>query len=147
MNLKIILSGLFGTLAMTLFVNLVAAIFKKPLHAVKILSRMLQRGDNTDSRQKKYIKYAIASVVHYSIGVGFAYVFSFLLQQQVIELKLSHAILFGSLAGLTGILGWRIVFAIHPNPPKLELSHYLLVIWLGHLIFAAGVFKTYLNFE
>jgi hypothetical protein len=147
MNLKVILSGLFGTLAMTLFVNLAAAIFKKPFHVIEVLLRMMQRGENTDSRQTKNIKYAIALVVHYSIGVCFAYVFHFLLQQHVIELSWTNAILFGSLAGLIGILGWRIVFAIHPNPPQLELIHYLLVIWLGHLIFAAGVFITYLNFS
>lgn len=146
MNLKIILAGLFGTLVMTLFVTIVSISFKKPFHVVKTLSRMMQRGDNRDSTARKGITFAIAVVVHYAIGVAFAYLYNFLLLERLMRLTWPHTILFGSLAGLIGIIGWRITFAIHPNPPKLNLTRYLLVIWIGHLLFAAGVLLTYINF-
>jgi hypothetical protein len=147
MNLEIILSGLSGTLAMTLFIELVSAILKKPFHVVRTLARMLKCNSKNDSASKKYLTYCIAVIVHYSIGVMFAYAFDFALNKGLIELVWIHALLFGGLAGLIGIIGWRIFFAIHPNPPKIMLPQYLLVIWTGHLIYAVGTFLIYLKFQ
>jgi hypothetical protein len=143
MKMQIILSGLSGTLAMTLFIELISAIFKKPFHVVRILARMLS--DNNESVVKKNITYCIAVVVHYSIGVLFAYAFHFLVKQDLIDPTLWHALLFGALAGLVGILGWRMAFALHPNPPVINRPHYLFVIWIGHLIFAMGTFIMYVR--
>jgi hypothetical protein len=135
MKMQIILSGLAGTLAMTLFVELVSAILKKPFHVVGILTRMLKRNDN-ESIAKKNITYCMAVVIHYSIGVLFAFAFHLLVKQKFIDPTLWHALLFGSLAGLTAIVGWQLAFALHPNLPLINRSQYLLVIWIGHLNFA-----------
>jgi hypothetical protein len=145
MKLAIVLSGVAGTLAMTLFTELVSAIFKKPFHVVQILSRMLRRRDNPELLAGKYVSYSIAMIVHYTIGILFSYAFNFFLKQGLLQLTLWNALLFGILAGLIGVLGWRIVLAIHPNPPKIIPSQYLLVIWVGHLIFAIGTFLGYIE--
>jgi hypothetical protein len=147
MNLLIILAGFTGTLAMTLFTELASFILKKPFHVIRILSLMLHFGSNMTSKLKRDILYWIALVVHYAIGIFFSCVFDFFLEHDLMEFNLWNAMVFGSLAGLVGLLGWRFFFAIHPDPPSLILSQYLAIIWLGHLIFAMGAFLIYHKFH
>jgi hypothetical protein len=145
-TLLIILSGVAGTFAMTCFVELLAAISKKPFHVVRILSRMLQYGDNTP-KHKRQITYGVAIIIHYLVGISFTNIFVFLLKTELIEPEIWYALIFGAVAGLVGILGWRIFFAIHPNPAHIDLSQYLIVIWAGHLIFALAMFLLYIELQ
>src|SRR5690349_10600711 len=108
MNMIIILAGIAGTLAMTLFVELVSFILKKPFHVVGILCIMLHFSSNMKSKLKRYALHGTALVVHYAIGILFSYAFDFFLDSDLMELDLWNAMLFGSLAGFVGILGWRL---------------------------------------
>jgi hypothetical protein len=146
-NIITLLAGIIGTAAMTLFVEAVCVIFKKPFHVVHILSHILRFSSSPKSGPNSYVMYGIALVVHYTIGILFAYGFDFLVKQELIDLTLTDVLLFGSFAGVVGIIGWRICFALHPNPPEVNLAHYLLVIWLGHLVYAVGLFATHTKLQ
>jgi hypothetical protein len=95
------------------------------------------------SKILNYTLFFAAVIIHYSVGVLFSYCFDLLVTGEFIEPTYMNAILFGCVAGLTGIIGWRIFFALHPNPPELKLTQYLLVIWLGHVIYAIAMFASY----
>jgi hypothetical protein len=139
----VICAGILGTLIMTLFVEIIAHIIRKPFHVVSILSHMLRFGKDLKPASKGII-YIIALLVHYGIGILFSCCFDLCLNYNLIEMHLSNALIFGGFAGLIGIGGWRIFFAIHPAPPKIILSQYLTTIWVGHILYAIGVFYTYL---
>jgi hypothetical protein len=147
MSFVIALAGILGTLAMTIFVELVCYLFKKPYHVVRVLSRMLHFSSHVESKPKWVLLYCTALVLHYGIGILFSYAFYLLIKYGFMEPDLLHTIIFGSLAGLIGISGWRLFFAIHPNPLRLNLTQYLFVIWLGHLIFAIGTFMSYVELQ
>jgi len=144
MNLVAIYAGILGTFIMTLFVEFTAYISRKPFHVVSILCSMLTFGEEMSTTNKRVI-YLVALLVHYSIGVIFSYCFELCLDYNLLALNLSNVLIFGGIAGLIGITGWRTFFAIHPSPPKINLSQYLTIIWIGHILYATGVFWTYLT--
>ena len=87
--------------------------------------------------------YIAATVLHYAIGVGFAYGYFWLLLEGLISNNTLTALLYGVCIGVIAITGWRLFFTIHPNPPRIKPT-YFAVIWLGHIvlsIIAAGVFS------
>jgi hypothetical protein len=143
MNTIVILAGILATLTMTAFVEIVAFVTRKPFHVITILSEMLAFGHWFRPSQQKII-YAGALILHYAIGVGFSYGYLLVLQLHWIRQVLSHALLFGAVAGLIGITGWKIFFAIHPDPPAIERSKYLAVIWSGHIAYAIGLFYSFM---
>lgn len=81
--------------------------------------------------------------MHYVIGVLFAYAYQWFLQQGILDPGLPHAALFGGAAGLVGIIGWSIFFALHPAPPAVDLRRYLPVILSGHVILGMALFYTH----
>lgn len=143
MNTSIVIAGIVGTFAMTLFIELICLLLGKPFHVIRILARMLQLKSSTD--RPTPTMFGIAVVVHYSIGILFTYGFKCCIDYELCALSYIDALIFGAIAGMIGILGWRIVFVLHPTPPQLNLPQYLTVIWLGHLVFALGQYYAYIN--
>lgn len=136
-----ILAGLAGTLAMTSFAEIMAHLLKKPYFVVIILATMLPfRRDLSPPKATTYIG---ATILHYAIGVGFAYAYLWLMQEGVITNDTPTALLYGVAIGIIAIIGWRLFFAIHPNPPLVK-PIYFAMIWLGHIVLSiigAGVFS------
>jgi hypothetical protein len=143
MNFEVAIAGIAGTLAMTVFTELIAYGAKKPFHVVSILARMLRF--RKDLRPISGTRYVVALIIHYSIGVLFSYGFEWFITNNRADMNLSNAIIFGGVVGLIGIIGWRIFFAIHPNPPEIILPPYLTTIWVGHIIFSVVLFYSYLK--
>lgn len=129
----IIVSGILSTLAMTVFVRTISAFLHQPFYVIKILSTMIQFGNQPTARAKTFI-YAVATSLHYVIGIAFTYVFFEMVDQNILSLQLRDALLFGIIIGAIGIAGWRIFFALHPDPVRLDLVPFLTTIWLGHVV-------------
>ena len=136
-----ILAGLAGTLAMTSFAEITANLLKKPYFVVIILATMLPfRKDLSPPKASTYI---VATILHYAIGVGFAYLYLWFMLEGLIINNAITAFLYGAAIGIIAIIGWRLFFTIHPNPPRIKRT-YFAMIWLGHVvlsIIAAGVFR------
>ncbi|HEY0653497.1 MAG TPA: hypothetical protein VGD65_10225 [Chryseosolibacter sp.] len=141
----IIYAGIAGTFFMTVFVEAIAWLLGKPFHVIRNLSHILQFSSPAPQK-KKTLVFLLATVLHYTIGVLFAFCFTWFLQADVLNCTFIDSVSFGALAGTVGIIGWRVAFAIHPEPPRLNLWQYLALIWLGHLVFSIGLFVAYSNF-
>lgn len=136
-----ILAGIAGTLAMTSFAEITAHLLRKPYFVVIILATMLPF--NRDLSPPKASTYIAATILHYAIGVGFAYAYFGLLLEGLISNNALTALLYGVAIGVIAIAGWRLFFTIHPNPPRIKPTYFAL-IWLGHIVLsivAAGVFS------
>lgn len=139
--LTTILAGIAGTLVMTCFTQITAQVLRKPFYVVMILATMLPFKRNlTPPTVSTYIG---ATILHYLIGIVFAYLYVWLIREGIITNNTLSALLFGAFIGTVAIIGWRLFFKIHPNPPQIE-STYFVMIWLGHIwlsIIAAGIFR------
>jgi hypothetical protein len=139
--LTVILAGIAATLVMTGFSQLTAYLLKKPFYVVIILATMLPF--NKDLTPPKLSTYVAATILHYFIGIVFAYVHLWLILNGHITNNVLSALLYGVAIGTIAIIGWRLFFIIHPNPPSLEAT-YFVMIWLGHIwlsITAAVIFS------
>lgn len=141
----LVVTGIVGTIAMTVCTVLVSLVIKRSYYVVKTLARMLQFRSPTPQKSTP-VSYFFATVVHYGIGVGFAYLYYILLSLGVIDLNATYAGLYGILIGTVAVIGWRIFFAVHPSPPHYSLPIYLSMIWLGHIVLSMSMFLTVLVF-
>jgi hypothetical protein len=142
-HLIVISAGLASTLAMTFFTQILSHIFKKPFYVVMILASMLPFKKNV-STPNVYI-YTTASLIHYSIGIGFSYLYHWQLVERLLINDLISALLYGAILGSIAVIGWRLFFLLHPNPPPIELTPYLITIWFGHIALAitlAAIFSV-----
>lgn len=139
--LTAILAGVAGTLAMTCFTQITAQLLKRPFYVVLILATMLQF--KRDIAPPNASTYVAATILHYFIGIMFSYLYLWLMLEGFVSNDTFSAILYGAVIGSVGIIGWRIFFKIHPNPPPID-TMYFAMIWLGHLwlsIIASAIFR------
>ncbi|HZB12974.1 MAG TPA: hypothetical protein VE467_08105 [Chryseolinea sp.] len=142
-----ILAGLVGTLVMTCFSQITAYFLKKPFYVVTILAMMLPFKKNV-SAPNVYV-YTAATVLHYFIGFVFAYIYFWQLEW-LISNDIVSALLYGAIIGSIAIIGWKVFFSIHPNPPPIELTLYLIMIWFGHIalsVTASAIFGFFWSSE
>ena len=126
-----ILAGLGGTLVMTSFTRIMSHILKKPFYVVMILATMLPFKKNVTT--PNIFIYTTATLIHYFIGVIFSFLYLWQLVEGLIINDVLSALLYGAIIGSIAVIGWRLFFFIHPNPPPIELIPYLVIIWLGHI--------------
>jgi hypothetical protein len=139
----VIIAGLAGTFTMTACAELIFILIKRPYHIVGTLGRMFEFRKPTPEKPR-LAYYLLATMLHYGIGVGFCYLYYWALFNGLLNFTVTHAILYGLIIGTLGIIGWRIFFAVHPDPPQYSLPVYLFVIWLGHIVLAVTMFQVFL---
>jgi hypothetical protein len=138
-----IIAGIIATLAMTLFAKATFAALRRPYNILRILGNMLLFEPHTVVRQPPPpTARTLATIVHYAIGVLFAWAY----QQFVInnnDDRILDTVVFGIIIALAAIVGWRLLFFLHPAPPGIDLKTYLLVIALGHFVLTACLYLIY----
>lgn len=145
MSLKIILAGIFGTALMTLFMYMLSLVTHDRFKVVKILGTMLTfQTTHSKGLSDRPSAIMVGTLTHYLIGIGFAFIYSWLWSTNIVEKNFFEITVLGFVNGMVGAAGWKIFISIHPNPPNLRLRSYLLAIVLGHVFFAVGVLATYL---
>ncbi|AEI50793.1 DUF6789 family protein [Runella slithyformis] len=143
--LIIITAGISGTAFMTLFLYLFTALIHRQLKVVKILGTMLTNQTTPDGglSELPWVIW-VGVTVHYLIGVMFTLGYYFLWQFGIGSPDYESGAVFGFLTGLFGITVWRVVFWLHPNPPRtVSLPIYLLSLLIAHVIFGVFVHLTY----
>mgnify|MGYP003575440096 CR=1 FL=1 len=145
MFFTIVMAGIIGTAYMTLGMYLLAAITSEHFKVVKVLGTMLTfqtTHHNGLSDRKSAIWTGI--VAHYLVGIGFSVLYAWLWKKDILGMDFLQATWLGLLNGIFGAIVWRIFFALHPRPPQLPLPQYLIAIALGHILFAHGIYATFL---
>jgi uncharacterized membrane protein YagU involved in acid resistance len=130
-------AGLAGTMGMTLFTMLAFFLLRVPYHVLAILGNMMlfKKNTNVVSSPPRTV-HILAAVLHYIIGILFAYGYALLLRNDLMANIITQSLLYGIAIGTIGITGWKILFAAHPGPPCVLLRTYLPVIFLGHIVLA-----------
>lgn len=134
---KILLSGITGTSAMTLFSYWVSESKNKNFSEPEILSQLMKRFPTNITKTQADIA---GWCIHYAIGIVFALMYYETWKISKTKPTIPSGALLGALSGLAGIAAWQITFAVHPNPPAKNLKKYFGHLLIAHIVF--GIFST-----
>ncbi|MCK8492196.1 MULTISPECIES: hypothetical protein [Spirosoma] len=143
-GIDIILAGVAGTAIMTAFMYGMTFVTKRVMKVVKILGTMLTFRTSPDGKLSDTPRaISIGIIAHYAIGVLFAFIYNSLWSRGVGRPDFESGIWLGIGSGVAAIAFWYSFFAIHPNPPAISLKHYLVTLFLAHIVFTYGVILAY----
>lgn len=141
--LQILTSTIAATSAMTLFSYAVSASVRELYKEPVLLTYILTKFHIEVSLKTKRV---LAWILHYIIGAFFVIIYHYLWLYNVAEFSWRIALLFGALSGITGILGWMILFRIISQKPNIDFKGYYMQLFVAHVIFGLVAFLVYKAF-
>ena len=139
---KWILSGISGTAAMTILVHGLALLTGQRWQVINILGTMLTTKSGNGKLTKNPLSIIVGTIAHFSVGVLFALIYAVLNDIQLLGTTLRDGLLFGAATGFFAIIVWRCFIDIHPSPPVIPITSYVLVIGFSHLLFSLTLLGT-----
>ncbi len=141
-----VLSGVFGTIAMTLFMYFYSFISHRFTKVIHILGNMLVGERNYYSPNK--MAFIVGSIAHFGVGALFSFSYFLLWNWGVFKINLQDSIMIGAVSGVIAIVVWKGYLSVHSNPPKISQGHYFLALFLAHIVFglvSVNVFQLITN--
>ncbi len=82
-------------------------------------------------------------MIHWFLGLVFLISYECLWRFTGIIRSLQWSLIFGAFIGVLGIIGWKIIFKLHKDPPKLNFVHFYIHLFFAHLIFSVSTYFVY----
>lgn len=120
-----------GTTGMTVFSILTSKKKHQQFREHEILSALLKIFPFTEKTRN-----ILAWAGHYGMGMAFNAINQQMLKKIKSSPTLLNGLLLGAANGAIGITIWKIIFELHPSPPKINLNRYLAHLMIAHLVFA-----------
>lgn len=136
-----ILSGIAGTVAMTVIMYLYSYLSQHFTKVIHILGNMLVGERNYYSPGKNAM--IVGIVMHFGVGVLFSFLYFLLWNWGVFQINFEDSILIGLISGLIAIAGWKSYLSLHSNPPKFSQLHFFIALFLAHIVFAVVTVNTF----
>ncbi|WP_378187068.1 hypothetical protein ACE939_01810 [Aquimarina sp. W85] len=132
--LAFIIVAPIATLMMTAFSYLASYIRKRQFKEPELLTILMHRHFkiNSDKRTTNLPGW----VLHFLLGYLFLFIYDSCFVYTSIEPSLGWSFIVGIGMGILGIIGWQIIFAINPNPPKVTFHEFYIQLVIAHVIFA-----------
>ncbi|MEB2776287.1 DUF6789 family protein [Algoriphagus sp. D3-2-R+10] len=128
-----ILSGLAGTVVMTMIMYLYSYLSHSFTKVIHILGNMIVGERNYSSPSKNAL--IVGIIAHFEVGLLFSFAYFLLWNWGIFKINLEDSILIGAMSGVVAILVWKGYISIHSNPPKFSQLHYFLALFLAHIVF------------
>jgi hypothetical protein len=143
-TLLLLTATFLATTAMTGFSYMVSESFRD-LYKEPVLLEYVMSGLKIKlSKAQK----AIASwCLHYFIGLLFVLGYFALMWMGYIEVNLLTGLAFGTIIGMVGIIGWKIMFSASGRLPIVSPSLYYIQLFFAHIIFALTTVGVYFIFN
>ncbi len=134
------IASLAGTSAMTLFMYILSFITGYKTKVINVLGTLLtfQAGPNGELSTSP-LAVSIGSIAHYAIGFAFTLVYGWIWWKELLQPDWWSILILGTISGILAIGFWGTVLKIHPRPPRVKLSAYLIAIFFAHYVFVWGV--------
>jgi hypothetical protein len=133
MDAKNILAGaIAGTAAMTAFSYFISDKKSKDFREPALLAKMISRAF---PETKKGFSKTAGWMMHASMGILFAYLSKKMIQKLQSPYDLSNRVFIGAANGVAGVIGWKLVFSLHPNPPKIQFNRFYQHLVLTHIVY------------
>jgi len=133
MDAKNILAGaIAGTAAMTAFSYFLSDRKSKDFREPALLAKMISRA--FPETERSFSKTA-GWMLHGSMGILFAYLSKKMIRKLQSPYDFSNQVFIGAANGVTGVIGWKLAFSLHPNPPKIQFNRFYQHLVLTHIVF------------
>ena len=122
---------------MTLFSYLVSESKNKNFREPEVLGKLINRLPTSGSMESSQM---VGWGMHYTIGILFVACYSELWERTKVKPSLPSGALLGAACGVVGVMGWKLMFEGHPNPPAKNLKPFFGHLLLAHVVF--GIFSA-----
>lgn len=139
--LQIILGALAGSSLMTLFSYTVSRERDKQFREPEIINELISRAQVKITPLKSS---PLGWILHYLTGAVFTLGYYLFWKLTVFDPSLISGAILGAVNGVLGISVWIACFAMHSNPPDINLKDYYRHLMIAHIIFGFGVALGYL---
>lgn len=129
-----ILVWLISVVCMTMFSALWSKISGHQFREPALLSQLL---DNANRKAKSLKQsHVLGWLIHFMLGVLFLGFYEVLWRLTNVERTLIWGFVFGSVLGVLGILGWKILFKTVGFSSDFNYRQYYIHIYFAHLVFS-----------
>ncbi|MFD1605386.1 hypothetical protein ACFSJW_02205 [Flavobacterium artemisiae] len=142
MIIRLLITTIISTSAMTLFSYLISENFKKLYKEPVLLKLILDRCNITVS---EFLQSIYAWVIHYIIGFIFVFGYYLLWDNKIVPLTILSGLYMGAVCGIIGIISWIIMFRFSGFYKKASDKGYYLQLFFAHVIFGLTAFLVYTN--
>ncbi len=140
----IAISGITGTILMTIFMKIASVVSGYHLHVPQILGTLITMDTQPSGKVSNKTKVlALGYVLHFAMGILFAITYLQLWQNGIGAPTGGYAFLFGLINGIFAVVIWYMLIKLHPLAPSIRLPVFLFCILIAHIIYAYGVVYTY----
>jgi hypothetical protein len=134
-----LLPGVTATTLMSIFSYTVSSSKDKNFKEPKLLAEMVEQF--LPDKDKKMAT-PTGWVMHYTMGCLMTLVFQEVWKKAKTKPSFVQGVVAGLIGGVTGILIWKTVFKVHPNPPQIPFKRYYGHLMLAHLVFGISAALT-----
>ncbi|WP_434036450.1 hypothetical protein [Formosa sp. 4Alg 33] len=134
--LKFILINTVAVALMTGFSYVVSLAFNTNFSEPKRLKQLVNRARII---RKSDFGIWIGWCLHFAIGLVFLSGYFLIRNIVPIGSELLYALTFGFLAGLLGVVGWKLMFSLHDNPPQFPKFPFYAQLIGAHIVFSVTV--------
>ncbi|MDR6301775.1 hypothetical protein [Mesonia maritima] len=124
-------SSITATIVMTFFSYFYSEVKNEKFKEPQLINILINRLPNFSTAIGKH--HILGWLLHFLIG--FIFTALFFLIWKYISISWLSGIVLGFFAGLLGVLGWRIAFSVHPNPPEIQFSKFYIQLIVAHILF------------
>ncbi len=118
---------------MTFFSYTISFIRGKEFKEPQLLTKLLYRQIHTS--RLRGVENMPGWIIHLSIGYIFIAIMDCAFLFSGVQPSLWWGMIFGTGLGIIGVAGWKILFAIHPNPPEIHFREFYIQLLIAHIIF------------
>ncbi|WP_299392095.1 hypothetical protein [uncultured Gelidibacter sp.] len=137
----LIITWIVAVLCMTFFSAIWSAVSGNEFREPTLLSILMQKHPRIHvSEQSAYVW---GWVIHFLFGVAFLLFYQLLWKFTNAPRTLVWSVIFGSVLGVLGILGWKILFSIVNFSSQFKYQQYYVHIFLAHIVFSVTAFVVY----
>lgn len=143
---KIILSGVVGTIFMTLYIRKKSKDEHQQFMQPVLLNKLIDKSKNLPDIKNKENNPA-GWILHYGAGISFVTAYRILAKKVLFKPTITKILLTGTVSGLIGIVIWKTMFKEHHRPPQNNRFDYYRELLLAHIVFSLFAILSYKSLE
>lgn len=143
---KIILSGVVGTIFMTLYIRKKSKDEHQQFIQPILLNKLIDKSKNLPDIQN-IENNPTGWMLHYGAGISFVTAYRILAKNVLFKPTITKILLTGTVSGLIGIIIWKTMFKEHHRPPQNNRFNYYRELLLAHIVFSAFAILIYKSLE
>lgn len=136
----LIITSFIATSVMTLFSYIVSWITQQPYKEPLLLAVLLNNFHVSDNKTSRTIGWSL----HYLLGLLFVLAYDAIVRLEWLPISWTGALLYGTIIGIIGIIGWIIMFRMSYTKPKMSYRVFYTQLFVAHVIFALATAACYL---